>query len=53
MYRDYNKKNIQYIYINIMNKFIIRLGKFSCLRVINKVRDPLLVYFGKREGKPS
>ncbi len=53
MDRQYNKKNIQYIYINIRKKIINRLDNFSCLRSINSEKDPILAYFGKREGKPS
>jgi hypothetical protein len=53
MRRRYNKNAVQYINITIRKRFFYRQDNFNCRRDVNSEISPLLIYFGKREGRPS
>lgn len=53
MRRLCNKNYVQYININIQKIFVYRQGNFNCRRDVNSEKSPILIYFGKREGRPS
>ena len=53
MNRDDINKDVSYILTNILDTYAFRLGNFTSLKRVNSERDSMLLYFVKREGKPS